>query len=99
MQKDDSKLICTPRVQGTVQLRDAEKTRYRSRSRAFSTVEHSRKRKERTSITVHAILDALQRKGEVPAAQADVLTRPAKEELSTDDIKNVFSYRNELRKW
>ena len=34
----------------------------------------------------------------VSASNSEVLQRPAKEELSPKDVKNVFSYRNELRK-
>ena len=46
-----------------------------------------------------SIFNALKGKEEVPATDAGVLTRPPKEELTAKEVRNVFSYRNELRKW
>lgn len=47
---------------------------------------------------MESIFNAFQGKGEVPATDAGVLTRPPKEELTAKEVRNVFSYRNELRK-
>lgn len=48
---------------------------------------------------MESIFKAFRGKGEeIPATDAGVLTRPSKEELALKEVRNVFSYRNELKK-
>jgi len=56
------------------------------------------KRRKR-GVLVESIFKAFRGRGEdVPATDAEVLTRPSKEELAAKEVRNVFSYRNELKK-
>jgi hypothetical protein len=58
---------------------------------------HAKRRKR--GLLVESIFKAFRGKGEeIPATDAGVLTRPSKEELALKEVRNVFSYRNELKK-